>query len=66
MELNAKDLHAYLDRLASRCLPFLDRFHFYRWSVWQIELATDVVFKTAEDLHPVYDHLVRSATCTVC
>lgn len=66
MELNAKDLHAYLDRLASRCLPFLDRFHFsYRWSVWQIELATDVVFKTAEDLHPVYDHLVRSATCTV-
>jgi hypothetical protein len=65
-ELNAEYLHSYLDRLAARCLPFMDRFRSsYRWSVWQIELATDLVFTSAEDLHPIYDHLVRTATCSV-
>jgi hypothetical protein len=65
-ELNAERLHAYLDRVAARCLPLMDRFRSTcRWSVWQIELASDMVFRSAEDLHPIYDHLVRTATCTV-
>jgi len=64
--IDAETLHRYLDRLAGSILPFLDRFQSgYRWSVWQAEIATDIIFKTADDLDPVYDHLMRTAVCTV-
>lgn len=65
-ELDIKMLHAYLDRLTARCLPFMDLFHSsYRWSIWQVELATDIVFRSVEDLEPLYDHLVRVAASSV-
>jgi hypothetical protein len=64
--LSPEALHGYLDRLANRCIPFLNRFRSpYRWSVWQIELATDLIFRSSEDLHPIYDHLVRTAAGSV-
>lgn len=65
-QLDIEALHAHLDQLAERCLPFMDRFHSsYRWSIWQVELATDTVFRSVEDLGPVYDHLVRVAASSV-
>jgi hypothetical protein len=33
----------------------------YHWSILQAEYATDIVFRSAEDLAPLYDHLLRTA-----
>jgi hypothetical protein len=65
-EFDVEYLHRHLDGLAARCLPFTDLFQSsYRWSIWQVELATDIVFRGQDDLAPVYDHLVRVAASSV-
>jgi hypothetical protein len=64
--LDVETLHAQLDSLADRCVPFMDRFlSTYQWSTWQAEIATDIVFRSTEELAPVYDHLVRVAASSV-
>lgn len=42
-------------------LPDLESLGRYHWSILQAEYATDIVFRSAEDLAPLYDHLLRTA-----
>ena len=37
----------------------------YHWSIMQQEYATDIVFKSKEDLKPLYDDLIATAIHTV-
>ena len=37
----------------------------YTWTVQQIECATDIMFKQACDLEPLYDEIIRTAVFTV-
>jgi hypothetical protein len=59
---SVKRLHRKLDRFAARFCPALQSFHRgYHWSVMQIEHATDIVFRSREDLAEVYQSLTRTA-----
>lgn len=56
---NVEQLHARLDSWAQTYCPVVKTLNLaYHWSVWQIEYATDLVFKHREDLQAVYPHLV--------
>lgn len=64
--IRTEDLHQVLDILASRYIPFLQRYGLaYRWSIMQAEYATDIVFKKQTDLGPLYETLVRTAVHSV-
>ncbi|MHB1421142.1 MAG: MarR family transcriptional regulator [Bacillota bacterium] len=64
--IRVEDLHQALDILASRYVPFLQRYGLsYRWSIMQAEYATDIVFKKQADLGPLYETLVRTAVHSV-
>jgi len=64
--IRVEDLHQVLDILASRYVPFLQRYGLiYRWSIMQAEYATDIVFKKQADLGPLYETLVRTAVHSV-
>lgn len=55
-------LHKYLDEIAQRFCPILHHFQTtYRWSIMQVEYATDIMFRKQEDLRPLYETLVRTA-----
>ena len=44
--IRTEDLHQVLDILASRYIPFLQKYGLiYRWSIMQAEYATDIAFK---------------------
>ena len=58
---SAKQLHRLLDRYARQFCPVVARFAAgIHWSVLQAEYATDLVFKDAASLAPVYEELVRT------
>jgi len=58
---NVEQLHARLDGWAHTYCPVVQTLNLaYHWSVWQIEYATDLVFKRREDLQAVYPHLVET------
>lgn len=55
-----KKLHRLLDRLAKRCCPIQQTFsESYHWSLMQVELASDLVFRRRQDLSPLYEHLTQ-------
>jgi hypothetical protein len=56
-----KQLHTRLDAAVARYLPDLESLGRYHWSILQAEYATDIVFRSVEDLAPLYDHLLRTA-----
>jgi hypothetical protein len=59
-------LHHLLDSLAQRFCPVIRHVpDGYHWSLLQIEYATDLVFRRAEDLPPLYQALVQAAVHTV-
>ena len=58
----AEWLHEQLDALARTYCPLQEHLPFaYRWSLTQVEYATDIVFRRQEDLRPLYETLVRTA-----
>jgi len=58
---NVEQLHARLDGWAQTYCPVVKTLNLaHHWSVWQIEYATDLVFKRREDLQAVYPHLVET------
>ena len=64
--MGPKTLHRKLDQYARLFCPVVPEFDAgYHWSLNQVEYATDIIFKRAEDLAPLYDSLVRSAVHTV-
>ncbi len=54
-------LHDRLDALAAQYCPVISKFGSYRWSIMQVEYATDLMFRSPERLGPLYDALVRTA-----
>ena len=59
-------LHRVLDRYAALCCPVLDVFgQSYHWSLMQVEYATDLVFRSATTLKPLYEQLVRESVLSV-
>ena len=60
--LNPDKLHKHLDNYAQQLCPVLDVFgQTYHWSIRQIEYSTDLMFKSAEILTPLYDTLSRQS-----
>ena len=59
-------LHRVLDRYAALCCPVLDVFgQTYHWSLMQVEYATDLVFRSAATLKPLYDQFVGESVLNV-
>ena len=59
-------LHRVLDHYAALCCPVLDVFaQVYHWSLMQVEYATDVVFRSAATLGPLYEQLTRQSVLSV-
>ena len=59
-------LHRVLDHYAALCCPVLDVFaQVYHWSLMQVEYATDVVFRSAATLEPLYGQLTRELVLSV-
>lgn len=59
-------LHKRLDELARRFCPVIQSLNLsYTWSIYQVEYATDLVFKRQSDLQAFYSHLVETLIHTV-
>jgi hypothetical protein len=59
-------LHRLLDHYAALCCPVLDVFaQSYHWSLMQLEYATDLVFRSATTLAPLYEQLARESVLSV-
>jgi hypothetical protein len=59
-------LHRVLDRYAAQCCPVLEVFgQTYHWSLMQVEYATDLVFRSATTLGPLYEQLARQSVLNV-
>jgi hypothetical protein len=64
--LSPDQLHRTLDRYAERCCPVSDVFgQSYHWSLMQVEYATDLLFRSAATLKPLYEQLVRESVLSV-
>jgi DNA-binding HxlR family transcriptional regulator len=65
-KLDIAILHKAFDRLAETYCPVHKDFgQVYHWSIMQAEYATDIIFKSKEDLMPIYDGLMKAAIHTV-
>lgn len=65
-QLDIAKLHARLDAIAQRYCPVIQRLSLrVQWSLWQVEYATDLVFKQAADLQTFYPHLLETLIHTV-
>lgn len=61
-----EQLHRVLDRYARQCCPVEKTFGVrYHWSLMQVEYSTDLVFRSAEHLAPIYEQLSREAVLSV-
>lgn len=64
--IRVEDLHQVLDILANRYCPVIKKLSvMYRWSIMQVEYATDVVFRNPDDLKHLYDAVVHTAIHSV-
>lgn len=65
-QLDIRKLHRFLDRLAARCCPVLEDLGLtYHWSLMQVEFSTDIIFRSKNDLAPLYESLTRTAVMAV-
>ena len=59
-------LHRTLDGYAAQCCPVAEVFgQSYHWSLMQVEYATDLAFRSATTLGPLYDQLIRQSVLSV-
>jgi predicted transcriptional regulator len=64
--LDVKRIHKKLDGLAAKFAPVHKDFNqVYHWSIFQVEYATDIVFKKQSYLQAIYSDLVATAIHTV-
>lgn len=56
------ELHERMDAAVARYVPDLAPLGRYHWSIAQAEYSTDIVFRSAADLAPLYDHLLRTTS----
>ena len=65
-DFDIKQLHSILNGYARQCCPIADELALsYRWSIMQVEHATDIVFKRREDLTPLYEVISETAVTAV-
>ena len=61
-KLDARRLHLALDHFALTYCPIIrDLAVSIRWSLMQVEFATDIVFNRQDELAPIYETLTRTA-----
>jgi hypothetical protein len=59
-------LHRQLDKIVREFCPVIRHFSSgYHWSLMQVEMATDIVFKRQADLQPLYETITRTAVHAV-
>jgi DNA-binding transcriptional ArsR family regulator len=59
-------LHRVLDRYAAQCCPVIETFaQGYHRSLMEVEYATDLVFRSAATLGPLYEELIRQSVLSV-
>jgi len=64
--IRVEDLHQVLDILANRYCPVVKKLGLsYRWSIMQVEYATDIAFEHPDDLKFVYEAIVHTAIHSV-
>jgi hypothetical protein len=64
--LSPDQLHRVLDRYAEQCCPVCEVFgQSYHWSLMQVEYATDLAFRSAITLGPLYQQLIRETVLSV-
>jgi len=64
--IRIEDLHQVLDILANRYCPAAKKLGLmYRWSIMQVEYATDIAFEQPDDLKFIYDTIVHTAIHSV-
>jgi hypothetical protein len=64
--LKPEELHRVLDGYAKLCCPVQEPLgQRYHWSLMQAEYSTDLVFRSAQTLSPLYEQLSREAVLSV-
>ena len=64
--LSPDQLQRTLDRYADRCCLVSNVFgQSYHWSLMQVEYATDLAFRSATTLGPLYEQLIRQSALSV-
>ena len=64
--LPVSKLHRRLNRFARLYCPAIRHFRSgYHWSIREVEYATDIVFHSRDDLHELYQSLVRTVVHSV-
>jgi len=64
--IRVEGLHQVLDILANRYCPVVKALKLsYRWSIMQVEYATDIAFTQPDDLKFVYEAIVHTAVHSV-
>jgi hypothetical protein len=59
-KFNVRRLHHRLDQFALQFCPVVQQFQQgYRWTIMQVEYATDIVFDSQHDLQDIYQPLIR-------
>ncbi len=66
-KFEVRKLHQRLDYYVGEFCPAVNSFCplGYRWSIMQLEYATDLVFKDGKTLAPIYDEIIRNVMYTV-
>lgn len=64
--IRVEDLNKALDIFAQKYCPIIKKYGLeYRWSIMQVEYATDIIFKKRADLQAIYEPLIRTAIHSV-
>lgn len=65
-KFSTRKLHTALDQFARMYCPVVHELKLkYRWSIMQVEYATDIVFLRQQDLASLYDEITRTAIHSV-
>jgi len=65
-KIRVEDFHKALDIFAQRYCPVIKNYALrYRWSIMQVEYATDIIFKKQAELKYLYEPLIRTAIHSV-
>ena len=65
-KIRVEDFHKALDIFAQRYCPVIKNYDLgYRWSIMQVEYATDIIFKKQADLKCLYEPLIHTAIHSV-
>lgn len=65
-KIKVEDIHSAFDVFMSRYCPLPHEWELgWNYTIGQVEYATDIVFKNAENLKPLYENIIKTAMHTV-